>query len=61
MVKGKGGIGSHKHGTSGHAPRSPRYKFQQTLEANRRPVKQRPALSAKTVQEAMAQIKKVKP
>ena len=28
-------MGSHKHGTSGHPPRSPRYKLMQTLEANR--------------------------
>jgi len=28
-------MGSHKHGTSGHAPRSPAYKQQRTREANR--------------------------
>jgi len=33
MITGRGGMGSHKHGISGYAPRSPRYKFAQTLEA----------------------------
>jgi len=33
MITGRGGMGSHKHGISGYAPRSPRYKFTQTLEA----------------------------
>jgi hypothetical protein len=36
MQQGRGGMGSHKHGVSGRAPRSPRYKFMQTLEDNRR-------------------------
>jgi len=31
MITGRGGMGSHKHGISGYAPRSPRYKFTQTL------------------------------
>jgi hypothetical protein len=31
---GCGGMGSHKHGTSGHASRSPGYKLQRTREAN---------------------------
>jgi hypothetical protein len=31
---GRGGMGSHKHYVSGFAPRSPRYKFLQQLEAN---------------------------
>lgn len=34
VQSGKGGMGSHKHGTSGHATRSPGYKFQRTREAN---------------------------
>lgn len=32
--KGRGGMGSHKHGVSGQAPRSPGYKMQRTREAN---------------------------
>lgn len=53
MHQGRGGMGSHKHGTSGHAPRSPRYKHQQQLEANKAKPKQRPPLTAKTVSEAL--------
>lgn len=34
-VTGRGGMGSHKHGVSGHATRSPDYKQAQTREANR--------------------------
>jgi hypothetical protein len=34
MQKGRGGMGSHKHGVSGRAPRSPAYKQQRTREAN---------------------------
>lgn len=33
--QGRGGMGSHKHGVSGNAPRSPAYKQAQTREANR--------------------------
>jgi hypothetical protein len=36
MQQGRGSVGSHKHGVSGHAPRSPRYKLMQTLEDNKR-------------------------
>ena len=36
MQQGRGGMGSHKHGVSGHPPRSPRYKLMQTLEDNKR-------------------------
>jgi len=36
MQQGRGSVGSHKHGVSGHAPRSPRYKLRQTLEDNKR-------------------------
>lgn len=44
---GRGGMGSHKHGTSGHPTRSPRYKFMQTLEANQE-LEQRSRLRPKT-------------
>jgi hypothetical protein len=33
--QGRGGMGSHKHGTSGHASRTPGYKMQRTREANK--------------------------
>ena len=36
MQQGRGGMGSHKHYVSGRAPRSPRYKFTQTLDDNKR-------------------------
>lgn len=32
---GRGGMGSHKHGTSGRPGPSPRYKLGRTLEANK--------------------------
>ena len=35
MQTGRGGMGSRKHAKSGHAPRSPRYKFIQTLDDNK--------------------------
>jgi hypothetical protein len=35
MVKGKKGMGSPKHGTSGHAPKSPRFKHAQKREAEK--------------------------
>jgi hypothetical protein len=34
VQKGRSGMGSHKHGVSGHAPRSPAYKQQRTRETN---------------------------
>ena len=55
MQQGRGGMGMHKHGVSGKPGRSPRYKFMQTLEANRR-LSQKPkrsALTARTVAEAI--------
>lgn len=55
--QGRGGMGSHKHGISGHAPRSPGYKMQRTREANaqasadkaKRPI----AVTYKTVADAL--------
>lgn len=59
MEVGRGGMGSHKHGVSGYAPRSPRYKFMQQLDARREENSQRKRkpLTAKTVAEAMRQQK----
>ena len=36
MQQGRGGMGSHKYHVSGRAPRSPRYKFTQALDDNKR-------------------------
>lgn len=33
--KGKTGMGSHKHGTSGHATKSPRLRMQEKMEAEK--------------------------
>ncbi|HTV46331.1 MAG TPA: hypothetical protein VMF05_13555 [Stellaceae bacterium] len=35
MQQGRGGMGSHKHGISGHATRSPRFRLAQRLAAER--------------------------
>ncbi len=35
MQQGRGGMGSKKHGKSGHAPRSPRYRMQTLLDARK--------------------------
>ena len=55
MQQGRGGIGSHKHGISGYAPHSPRYKFMQQLETNKQKPHKRQALTAKTIAEAVDQ------
>jgi hypothetical protein len=36
MQRGRGGMGSHKHGTSGRATKSPRLRMREKLEAERR-------------------------
>jgi hypothetical protein len=35
MQQGRGGMGSHKHGISGHATKSPRFRLMQKLDAER--------------------------
>jgi hypothetical protein len=35
MQQGRGGMGSHKHGTSGHAGQSPRLRLMKKLAAER--------------------------
>ena len=35
MQQGRGGMGSHKHGVSGHAGQSPRLRLMQKLAAER--------------------------
>jgi hypothetical protein len=42
MQQGRGGMGSRKHGRSGHASRSPRFRLWARLEAERTPEPTRP-------------------
>jgi hypothetical protein len=35
MQQGRGGIGNHKHGVSGHAGQSPRFRLTKRLAAER--------------------------
>jgi len=57
MHTGRGGMGSHKHGISGHATRSPRYKHGQQIEANKgkpaRKIRPRDMKRAQTVAELL--------
>lgn len=41
MICGRGGMGSHKHGISGHSPKSPKLRHNIKLEAERSEVKDR--------------------
>jgi hypothetical protein len=42
MQQGRGGIGSRKHGTSGYATQSPRFRLWARREAERAPERSRP-------------------
>jgi len=42
MQHGRGGMGSRKHGRSGHATKSPRFRLWARLDAERRPEPSRP-------------------
>jgi hypothetical protein len=42
MQQGRGGMGSRKHGKSGHASKSPRFRLWARLEAERVPDPMRP-------------------
>ena len=58
MQHGRGGMGSHKHGVSGHVVRSPRLRFMKKLAAERgefegKPARQPKRLEFATVQEAL--------
>lgn len=35
MIQGRGGMGSTKHGKSGHATKSPRLRFKMKMEAEK--------------------------
>jgi hypothetical protein len=58
MQQGRGGVGSHKHGISGHATQSPRLRLSKKLAAERgeydtaSPGRRKP-LEFETVQEAL--------
>ena len=58
MQQGRGGVGSHKHGVSGHASQSPRLRLAKKLAAERGEYSARSERRAKplrfeTVQEAL--------
>jgi hypothetical protein len=58
MQQGRGGIGSHKHGVSGHTTPSPRLRLAKRLAAERgeyaaKPSRPRKPLEFKTVREAL--------
>jgi len=58
MQQGRGGMGSHKHGVSGHATQSPRLRLSKKLAAERGEhdtdlPRRRKRLEFETVQEAL--------
>jgi hypothetical protein len=58
MQQGRGGMGSHKHGVSGHATQSPRLRLMKRLAAERGEydagsVRRRKGLNFLTVREAL--------
>jgi hypothetical protein len=58
MQQGRGGMGSHKHGVSGHATQSPRLRLSKKLDAERGEydtvsARRRKPLEFETVQEAL--------
>jgi hypothetical protein len=58
MQQGRGGMGSHKHGVSGHATQSPRLRLSKKLAAERGEydtvsARRRTRLEFETVQEAL--------
>ena len=44
MQQGRGGMASRKHGRSGHATKSPRFRLWARLDAERRPEPSRPKI-----------------
>jgi hypothetical protein len=44
MQRGRGGMGSRKHAKSGHATKSPRFRFAAKIEAERQGVKSKRAI-----------------
>jgi hypothetical protein len=43
MQQGRGGMGSHKHGVSGHASQNPRFRLGKKLAAERGEFESRPS------------------
>lgn len=39
MVSGRGGMGSRKHGKSGHSTKSPKFRFFNKMEAEKNKIK----------------------
>ena len=62
MQQGRGGMGSHKHGVSGHATQSPRLRLGKKLAAERgdydKSRRRRTRLEFETVQEALKAARK---
>jgi hypothetical protein len=63
MQQGRGGIGSRKHGVSGHASQSPRFRLANKLAAERgeydsRDVRRPLRLAFDTVRAAFAAVRK---
>jgi hypothetical protein len=63
MQQGRGGMGSHKHGVSGHASQSPRLRLMKKLAAERGeyegdPPRRPKRLSFETVREALKAVRK---
>jgi len=59
MQQGRGGVGSHKHGVSGHAGQSPRLRLMKKLAAERgefegKPARQPKRLEFATVRDALS-------
>ena len=56
MQKGRGGMGSHKHGISGHAGKSPRQRLMERVEAEKNERKARPSTTVyASVKDAFSQ------
>jgi hypothetical protein len=63
MQQGRGGMGSHKHGVSGHATQSPRLRLIKKLAAERgehdiKSPRPRKGLEFETVQDALKAARK---
>jgi hypothetical protein len=44
MQQGRGGMGSHKHGTSGHSGKSPKLRYAMKREAEANEIKAKPGI-----------------
>jgi hypothetical protein len=56
MNQGRGGMGNHKHGTSGVAPKSPRLRHKMKREAGRNERRAKPSTcTASSIAELLGQ------